>query len=226
MSRNSRLAFPLALTLLAASLSAQPVAVGKSQPRADRDAVPAVQEVLWFQNDQDSGVGIVSQNFESSFDAYDVTAADDFVVTEGETWVVRQVQVTGTYFNGSGPARSENIAFYGRGSRVPGKLIKAYPAVVGVPDGPGGFLITLPEPLTLEPGRYWVAVQVNMDFVVGGEWGWETRSTRKGIKSAWKNRFGGFGTDCNHYKHMDHCIGEIGQGPDFMFSLLGDRTSR
>ena len=38
------------------------------------------------------------------------------------------------------------------------------------------FHIVLPTPLTLAPGTYWVSVQANMDFPVGGEWGWTDRT--------------------------------------------------
>jgi hypothetical protein len=40
--------------------------------------------VVYSQNGTDSGIGIVSQNFESSFDIYDAAAADDFVVKKAK----------------------------------------------------------------------------------------------------------------------------------------------
>ncbi|HEV8692354.1 MAG TPA: hypothetical protein VGQ91_18760, partial [Ideonella sp.] len=35
---------------------------------------------LYDQNNDDNGIGIVSQNFEATFDAYDAQGADDFAV--------------------------------------------------------------------------------------------------------------------------------------------------
>ena len=52
--------------------------------------------VLYSQNSNDSGVGIVSQNFtDPGFDIYDSNGADDFVVPAGHKWAIQAVVVTG-----------------------------------------------------------------------------------------------------------------------------------
>src|ERR1700734_582753 len=72
--------------------------------------------VLWNQNSNYNGEGIVSQNFTSgSFTTYDATGADDFVVPAGATWKIKEVDVTGVYFNGSGPAASEEVVIWSKG---------------------------------------------------------------------------------------------------------------
>lgn len=179
--------------------------------------------VLWSQNDHDTYVGVVSQNFEPEFDAYDCRAADDFVVPQGEIWVVKRVHVTGTYFASFGPARSESVVFYRNEGGLPGRVIRAYPELVGVDEtGWGWFNIQLPEPLKLKPGRYWLSVQVNMDFNQSGQWGWESRATPQGKGAAWVNPGDGYGTGCTAYGREATCV-QAGQGPEHMFALVGTR---
>src|SRR5262245_60984616 len=93
----------------ASAAGRRPVAAGVGKVHA---AVHGRVAELYNQNDDDNGVGIVSQNFETSLDAYDAQAADDFVVPDGHSWQVKEVDVTGVYFNGPGPAVSENVTFY------------------------------------------------------------------------------------------------------------------
>jgi len=187
---------------------------------------PGVANVLYDQNGTDSGLGIVSQNFESSFDAYDAEAADDFTVTEGSKWIIREVDVSGVYFNGSGPASSVNVTFYNhvvgrKGKRsTPGTVRKAYSAVVPAIDNFGSFAITLPNAIRLKPGNWWVSVQANLDFFAGGEWGWENQTTAVGNPAVWRNGGGGFTTGCNNWGQENVCIAD-GQG-DHMFTLRGD----
>lgn len=177
---------------------------------------------LYDQNDNDSGVGITSQNFETSLDAYDGQGADDFVVPAGiKKWKVKKVNVTGVYYNGSGPAVSENIFFYKDAGGLPGTL-KSTQTVVGTDNGLGSFSILLTTPVALKPGHYWVSVQANMDFGVGGQWGWEGRTVQGGLDpAAWQNPGDGFGTGCTSWGVEVTCLGDFGQGPDFMFSLQG-----
>jgi hypothetical protein len=226
MDTRCKFTLSLVTTLMAGSLSAQPsVGAGHSSDKSGAE-VGMGSEVLWYQNDQDQGYEFTapSQNFESNFDAYDAQAADDFVVLEGETWIVNQVQVAGTYYNGgTGPARSENLVFYRNKHGVPGHVVANYRDVVGAPDGTSGFLITLPSPLTLPPGKYWLSVQVNMHFNIGGEWAWQTRATRRLKKAVWRNPGGGFASPCRDYADLRYCSNQKETGPDLMFTLFGER---
>lgn len=177
--------------------------------------------VLYDQNTDDNGIGIVSQNFESTFDAYDAQGADDFTVPSGFKWKVSEVDVTGVYFNGSGPATSVHVTIYKSKNGAPGES-----AIVSDQDGitgnfsSGSFAITLPTKVTLKPGKYWVSVQANMDFGVGGEWGWETSNTLKKVADMWKNPGDGFATGCTSYTDLLTCI-PSGEGPSYMFALKG-----
>ena len=174
--------------------------------------------VLYDQTANDSGAGIVSQNFESTFDAYDNQAADDFVVPMGSKWLVKEVDVNGAYFNGSGPAMSQNVTFYKDKKGKPGAVVAEFMEVMGKDNGTGSFSIKLPKTVKLAGGKYWVSVQANMDFGVGGEWAWENQTTVEGKGAAWQNPGDGFGTGCIKYTTESSCISGYG---DHMFMLMG-----
>ena len=206
------LASAAVLALAAGAASAAPTAAGHGKVVAP----PAVTAgTIYSNNKTDSGIGIVSQNFESSFDIYDARAADDFPIKKKA--VVSEVDVTGVYFNGSGPARDENVTFYKDAGGLPGAVVKDYTGVAGA-DSFGSFKIKVPK-TKLKKGTYWVSVQANMDFAVGGEWGWENNLETTGAPAAWENPGGGFGVGCATYTNEATCIPD-GQG-DHMFSLIG-----
>jgi len=226
MSTTAFLAAAAVLTLSAGSAYAasHPVAdhVHAVSKIAKFKATNRALSVLYDQNGTDSGIGIVSQNFETSFDAYDDRAADDFTVPVGTKWTVNEIDVTGTYFNGSGPAVSENVTIYNDKGGKPGRAIDGLHSsmvVTGIDNGTGSFTMTLPTPVKLKPGTYWMAVQVNMDFGLGGEWGWENQTTVAGTPAVWRNGGDGFGTGCVTFTTETTCIAD-GQG-DHMFTLKG-----
>ncbi len=170
------------------------------------------------QSDNSTGNGIVSQNFESDFDAYDSRGADDFKLKQ--TCKIKMVMVNGQYFNGSGLATSENVTFYRDMAGVPGGVISNQQNLVGMDDGVGNFTIDLNSPVGLRAGKYWVSVQANLDFGVGGEWGWNTNDKQRGNLATWRNKNGGFATGCVHYTPIATCLGD-GQGVDYSFMLHG-----
>lgn len=176
-------------------------------------------KVLWDQTSDDSGVGIVSQNFESSFDIYDAQGADDFVVPEGSSWKVTGVNTVGLYFNGSGPARDEHVTIYKDKHGKPGKVVADYDGVAG-DDNFGSYTMSIPK-TKLKSGTYWVSVVANMDFGQGGESAWETSLTQTGNPAQWQNPGDGFGSGCTTWGDMQSCIGDLGEGPDFMFQIVG-----
>src|SRR5205807_83612 len=116
----------------------------------------------------DEGKAVVSQygayveNFTSSGTSFS-QGADDFVVPAGHTWTIKEVDVTGHYFNGSGPASSENVFLYKSGRRFPGKLIIECDDIKGKDNGSGSFVILLPATChhRLKAGAYWISVQIN-----------------------------------------------------------------
>lgn len=186
----------------------------------------AAWNVLYRQNRKDEGVGVVSGNFTcgSYSPTYNAQGADDFIIPAGQTWIVREVDATGQYFNGYGPTNGESVYFYHEGHGKPGRQRAAFPNLVGT-DTNGDFAITLPgKGIRLRAGHYWVSVVTNVDFVDGGgEWGWELTKRQHNDPAMWQNPADGFGTGCTTWNTLDNCVGSSG---DFMFALRGVVTSR
>ena len=175
--------------------------------------------VLYDQSGNDSGNAIVSQNFESAFDAYDNMAADDFTVPAGMKWKVSQVNVTGQYFNGSGLAVSQHVTIYkDKGGKV-SSVVADFPGLMGKDNGTGSYQIKLPSTVALKAGTYWISVQIDMDFLAGGEWGWEGQTVVAGTAPKWQNPGNGFGTGCTKWGDESSCLGT--SPGDKMFTLIG-----
>lgn len=210
----------------ATSASQAPSLVARGRA-AVAPAAPSGLQLLYDQNDNDAGVGIVSQDFtDSGFDIYDASGADDFTVPTGHSWRVQAVVVTGVYFQCTvcGPADSQTVTIYRNTGGLPGAVVRAFAGLHGQ-DTAGSFRIKLPGTgVPLRAGRYWVSVQATMAYAAGGEWAWETRSVvQGGSPAAWQNPGDGFSTGCTTYTNMASCI-VAGQGPDFMFALYGQTT--
>jgi hypothetical protein len=234
MNKNLLLASAAALALcvgvsapaVAASGKSPAVAAKMTHSRAHFKGVNRAAGVLYDQNDDSQGYADISQNFESSFDAYDAQGADDFTVPAGSKWSITEVDVTGLYFNGPGLANSENVSFYKVNKKGKfGKKPKSSGTYEGTDDGIGDFAITLSngkskKGVSLKSGHYAVSVQANMDFSVGGEWGWATRNTQAGNPAQWQNPGDGFATGCTKWSDEAPCLGGTA-GPDHMFTLRG-----
>jgi len=175
------------------------------------------EELCYDQSSNDSGIGIVSQNFEASFDQYDAAGADDFTLLGDCT--MEAVIAYGVYFSGSGQARDETVTIYKNKKGKPGAVISQQ--TVSGDDSSGVLDMDLPEEVPLKAGSYWLSVQVNMDFAAGGEWGWETTLDQHGYPAQWENPGNGFGTGCTSWNTLTSCI-NAGEGPDFMFGIEGD----
>lgn len=179
---------------------------------------PKGSKTLYDQTDADSGVGIVSDNFDSgTFDSYDNQGADDFTVPSGHKWTITEIDAPGVYFNGSGPQDGVNVFVYKNKKGAPGKTVAEVDNITPTDNG-GSFSIDTGG-IKLKAGSYWVSVQANMNFTGGeGEWGWETSATLHGNPAMFRSA-GGFG--CTNWDTLVNCIGSYGQGPDFMFELKG-----
>jgi hypothetical protein len=223
MTKTALLISAAALAISAGSAFAaqSPVLTSRGfDVHATRLTIPnAGLATLYAQNDHDGGVAVVSQMFQSSFPTYNPQGADDFVVPSGSVWKVKEVDVTGAYFNGVGPAASENVYFYREGKdQLPGKQIRAIMSVVGADNG-GSFVIKIPT-VRLKAGAYWVSVQANCNFNSCGEWGWEVRSLQSNNLAAWRDPSPG-GLGCGQtWQTMESCLNE---GPDLMFALKGSK---
>jgi len=163
--------------------------------------------LLWNQN-ANFGGSIFSQNSES--------AADDFTVPSGQTWHVAGVDVTGVYFNGSGPASSQVVTFYTDRNSKPGRIHKG-PFTLNCTDNNGSFHCVLPKPVKLRPGTWWVSVVANCNFETCGQWGWTLNTTVQGHEAVWRNPDGT--GKCTSFKPLHRCFG--GSPADMAFDLFG-----
>jgi len=181
-------------------------------PLVASGALAGAPAVLWNQNSS-SGGGTVSSQTGSS------AAADDFVVPSGQTWLVKEMDVTGLYFNGSGPAKSETITFYADKHGKPGR-IKQGPFTLKCADNFGSFKCTLPTRVKLKSGTWWVSLTTDLDFSQGGEWGWYTNATVQGNEAVWEDPGG---DSCTTWTPLHVCFG--GSPSDLAFQLLGRAVS-
>ena len=184
--------------------------------------IPAETDVLYEQMANAGTASNTSQNFEASFDTYDNQGADDFEVPAGQTWSIESIDVLGAYFNGVGPANSFNVFFYSDASGLPGtEVASVMNAAFTDPGGLGSVSIAFSPAIELSAGSYWVSVQANLDYSVGGQWGW-TEQTQTGTESTWQNPGGGFATSCTTWGYrVTNCA--IGTAPyyDDSFRLNG-----
>jgi hypothetical protein len=224
----SSLAVLAATAVVASAAPNKPKVFGKrSGPVAPAPPVKAPKVLLFDQTAGTTGVGIVSQDFETPFDAYDAQGALDFVVPGGQTWSIDSAFIPGVYFNGFGPTPQFHFQFFNNGASMPGTPIAActYNNLVNgvnfTADAIGNVTITtLPAPCVLGPGTYWVSGISRMDFGAGGEWGWLDAANSQGAVGKWQNPGGGFGTGCNTWGDLQTCIA-AGEGPDWSIQLNG-----
>ncbi|HTT98976.1 MAG TPA: hypothetical protein VMF58_13065 [Rhizomicrobium sp.] len=199
-------------------------ATAKSQIHHWNKALNRSISTLYDQNDDSQGYSDISQNFESTFDQYDAQGADDFTVPAHTTWAISEVDASGLYFNGSGPARDFHVTFYKNHGGKPGAVVADIPDASYTDVGFGSPVINLGQKVKLKGkggGKtYWVSIYANMDFEVGGEWGWGTRNDANGNDAQWQNPGDGFATGCTSWSEERDCLGDVG-GVDHMFTLRG-----
>ncbi|HSC18431.1 MAG TPA: choice-of-anchor R domain-containing protein [Rhizomicrobium sp.] len=207
----------IASTAMAASHPALPL---HRQPHLFVTGAPPGSKTLYDQNRDASGNWVSSEPAENGFSG--TQAADDFAVPKGHTWIVKEVDLTGIYFNGSGPANYEDVNFYRDSGGLPGNLVASCPNEHGTENDFGSFAIVLSPTCKakLRGGKtYWVSVQVSMDFANGGEWAWSLSSDTSGNQAAWQNPDGDV---CQTWGHIKDCLGLDG---DLMFALKGKNRS-
>lgn len=212
--RRHLLALPFVALLIAVS----------GTPRAQQS------ETLFDQTTGELGDAFPSQEFGEEFATFTSMGGDDFVVPQGELWVVSTVRVLGTYSEDGGPAEFLNVAFYADDGGTPGDPIATFEDPSFVDDtGEGDFVITLPTDVPLEPGTYWVSVQVDMDVSAGGQWFWARQATETAIGAEvhWRNPEDGFETGCVDWSPLAGCDAGGGEpvGLDASFRLDGTRTA-
>jgi hypothetical protein len=181
----------------------------------------APQVILYDQYDNAGADSTSSQNFEPAFDIYDDFAADDFIVPGGQTWNISEVDVLGA-FNGAGPVNSFNVFIYQDSGGLPGALVYSATDQLFTSADNLNFVINLTTTAVLTQGTYWVSVQANMDFAVGGQWYWTDRTVQSNQGAAWQNPGGGFGVGCMTWGQRGATCGIDPTAPDQVFRLVGE----
>ena len=188
------------------------------QATYSQPAPPSAGRTCYTQRDADAFSGIISQNFDPAFDAYDAQAADDFVLTKPCRRPI--LNIDGSYGEGAGVADSFNVTIYRATKHGPGKVERH---LVGLsysdPCGTGCAQIVLHRKLAA--GHWWLSVQANLSFSqTGTQWQWWTNLTVRHTAARWKNPGDGFGTGCTTYTDLITCVGDdVGMGGDLSFSL-------
>ena len=185
-------------------------------------ASPQGTTTLVNQTTGGTGTVILSQDFGKKLAVNDSAGADAFAVPAGRSWKVAQVIAVGRYYDGSGPASSENVTFYLDRKGMPGYAVKgcSYMGVAGADHG-GTFTITLPKVCTLRPGTYWVSVVANMAYRGGrGDWGWEDAAETGPYQAEWENPGNGLGAGCTSWKTERGCE-PYGQANGKDYVLIG-----
>jgi len=170
--------------------------------------------VLWNQN-ANFGGNVNSQNT--------AAAADDFTIPSGQTWHIAQVDVSGAWFNGTGPASSQSVTFYANKNGKPGRTVRG-PYTLNCTDNAGSFQCTLPvngqgrPAVKLGAGTWWVSVVANCSFDICGEWNWTENTEVTGHQAVWEDPGG---TNCSKWGTLQHCFG--GAPADLAFDLVGTK---
>lgn len=227
------------LTTLAVGSTPDAVAVTPDQTTAvvsnEGDNTISVIPVTGFRTlvDQTSGAlaeATNSQNYESTYDAYDDQAADDFQVSPPPSatgWRIAAVVADGLYANQTppGPASSFNVVLYQDDpvTHLPGTVVFQQANIAQVANDPTGD-VTLPlSPAPALPaGHYWLSVQANENFSLHGSWNWDDRAPQTLSAAVFEQPGQGSGPGCSTWTLRSQCIGlsPISE-PDQAFALIG-----
>jgi hypothetical protein len=178
-------------------------------------------DVVYYSQMDPATWGRASQDFEASFDAYDNQAADDFVVSGGP-WDINFIRFYG-FWSVAGPADGFNIYFYADNAGTPGTLINSYLTVPYV-EAAGLFLCELPTTFTANNATtYWISIQADMDFAVGGQWYWQANLLPQiGYEGYWQNPGDGFGTGFTTWTAGTTVWGATYPDRDFTFEFFDE----
>jgi hypothetical protein len=169
--------------------------------------VSAGAEVLHDAIDPTPPSFITSQDFETSFDNFDATTADDFDVPSDQVWQPEAVRVTG-FKLGDTSTSTVHVKLYADAGQLPGAEI--FSATVQAAPGTAYPDFTLPvagAPL-LQPGSYWLSVQARLDGVSPGnpqQWFWRENSEAFGDPAVFANPGNGFNSGCITFTPKSSC---------------------
>ncbi len=152
--------------------------------------------VLWEQLAQPSLEEAIPSQRYPDYPTLTCQAADDFFVPEGLPWEIESLSFMGSYSDEppGGPVEVANIFFYEDAGNSPGNEIVAFYQVSVVSTPEGNLDVTLPSPVNLPQGHYWVSIQPVMEYTDSGRWFWNKQlQPTIDAEFCWQNPGGGYG---------------------------------
>ncbi len=181
---------------------------------------PAATAVVVWDQYNNAGTAVTLSATFTDAPAMNSDLADDFVVPAGYAWVVRWIDVDGSYFNGPGPANTFTVVFYSDNGGFP--LSQIYATFASWEQNGSTFRVYVCDTescqLILYPGRYWVEIQANMTAKCCGEWGWTDRTATNLNPAAWRNPSGFFGA-CTSWSRRGATCGLDPSAPDQVYRI-------
>lgn len=183
--------------------------------------------VLWDQYSNWSSTDFAAQDFEPSYDTYDIYAGDDF--ENGQPWLMQTITMRGGWSGYVDLSNATAIHWYiyenvgGEPAGVPGDgseywSISFPPSDPHVQLGvnePEDVVLTLDPPVFLPPGVWSLVYFVSLEFGTYGQYGWSgTLNPPWGNVGVQNNPGGGFG--------LPPGWNDNSYGYDFMFRLEGE----
>ena len=188
----------------------------------------SASEVLFNQIDETSPQSYPSQDFETEFNKFDATLADDFTVPVGFSWTIDSVLARGKN-DGPGIGTTARVTFYEDGVDEPGSVIATR---TGTVTGFPRMQVAIPSPPTLATGTYWISVESLMpagSFENPSQWFWAVNDAGPfGAEAVFRNPGDGFGTGCTVFTPRIDCVFPDTTNPpgdDLSFSISGTPVS-
>jgi hypothetical protein len=164
-------------------------------------------------DNQATGPGSTTPSYFYENGTGDEQAADDFTVPAGQAWQLTDVQVPTPAIPSAFDYR---VTVYGDAENRPGGQVFQRQATVPLV-GPT-LTIALGGTPQLQPGHYWISVQL-MNLAV---WAWQNRTVLSGSPAMWQNPDGSDGKpECVSWNLRTTCESETAAFPDQAFRLLG-----
>ena len=159
-----------------------------------------------------TGNGTPAQDFEAAFNIYDTEAADDFIIPAGGARSIISVEAVFTNPNGTAV-----MNVYADAANSPGALVfsESFPGIVASPI----MLISTTCP-PLDPGKYWLSLQMDQAFLVTGQAFWTTATEELG-GTPWmvQNPGNGFASGCTTWADGAGCGFAGGSGPGLNYVI-------
>lgn len=152
--------------------------------------------MLYEQIAQPSSEGAIPSQMYPDYPTLTCQAADDFFVPEGLPWEVVTLFFSGSYSDDppGGPVEFANIFFYEDAGNAPGPEMTSFFQVPVAATLEGDLDVTLPSPVSLPQGHYWVSVQPVMEYTESGRWLWNKQmQPTLDEEFHWQNPGGGYG---------------------------------